>query len=54
MTKFRDDSNQQRDDILAWFRSTPGLIFSGIVIAGFTGWMVVQFIIDVISQGAVG
>ena len=54
MNKFRDDSNQQRDDILAWFRSTPGLIFAGIVIVGFGGWFVVQFIIDLIAQGAAG
>ena len=54
MSKFRDDSNQQRDDILAWFRSTPGLIFSIAVLALFGGWLGVQFVIDLISQGAAG
>lgn len=51
---FRDDSNQQRDDILAWFRTTPGLIFSVAIIALFAGWFGVQFVIDLISQGAAG
>lgn len=51
---FRDDSNQQRDDILAWFRSTKGLIFSGIVLVAFGAWVVVQFIVDLVSQGAFG
>lgn len=54
MSKFRDDSNQQREDITAWFRSTPGLIISVTVLALFGGWLGVQFIIDLIAQGAAG
>lgn len=51
MNKFRNDSNQQRDDIVSWFRSMPGLIFSGIVMLGFVGVMVAQVVIGIISQG---
>lgn len=52
MNKFRDDSNSQCDDIVTWFRSLPGLIFSGIVLVGFGGWFVVNIILDLIAQGA--
>lgn len=52
MNKFRDDASQQREDILAWFRSTPGLIFTGVVLLAFTGWLVAQFVIDLVSQVA--
>ena len=54
MSRFRDDSNQQRDDIVAWFRTMPGLIFSAVVIVGFGGWLVTSFIIDLVTQSTAG
>lgn len=53
MNKFRDDSNAQRDDIVSWFRSLPGLIFSGIVIVGVGVWFVASIVIDLIAQAGV-
>lgn len=52
MSRLRDESKAQRDDIVSWFRSMPGLITSGIILGGFAVWVVVQFILDAISQAA--
>lgn len=54
MSKFRDDSNSQRDDIVAFFRSVPGLVFAAVVVGGFGVWLMVQFVLDLIAQGAAG
>lgn len=50
MNKFRDDSNAQRDDIVAWFSSLPGLIVSAVVIGGFALWFLVSFGVDLFTQ----
>lgn len=47
-------SSDQRDDIVAWFRSMPGLIVSSIILGGFAVWLVVSFGIDLISQAVAG
>jgi hypothetical protein len=48
------NASEQRDDITAWFRSVPGLIFSSVVLGGAAIWLVVQFVVDLVNQGAVG
>jgi len=50
MSKLREDSKAQRDDIVAWFRSMPGLIFSAVVLGGFAVWFVASFVIDLVQQ----
>lgn len=50
MSKLREDSKAQRDDIVSWFRSMPGLIFSAVVLGGFAVWFVASFVIDLVQQ----
>jgi len=54
MSKFRDDTRSQREDIGAFFRSPAGLIVGAVIILFGAGGLIWNIVADVISQVSAG